>query len=422
MKTILIIAAFIMAWASAQSQSYFEDTVWTKKTDQSSGFYQVKFSNNDSIIVGHGNGMSQQPDTKFCLFYDSYSGEEINRIPGNREVFFFNNDLNFLKLNDARNVFEIFDTETFQIIDTLENDGTKLYPNYTLSNDESKLVCVKSGGLRTWDMESRRIINSKDFPTSDGLLNISTEQLAFNCYDSKILIGLAKTYQINNSPPQQVEIRECTIFDAITLDSIDNITAVNDYRLSKTCQYIAIKTGDKYEGVEIYDFNTKQLLHKLPVNGPSLRVLEFSPDDKYLVTNPNIMIWDVLTGENTYVYTSGSTNCLDVSHDGTYLFSSVGRYIYKWHARFGDTSTPKENQFSSLIYPNPTTGEVNINNVMLSGAKHPEIKVFDILGIEHPATVWHPSEEGNIRIDISSLSPGVYFVKIGSYLAKFVKM
>jgi len=32
------------------------------------------------------------------------------------------------------------------------------------------------------------------------------------------------------------------------------------------------------------------------------------------------------------------------------------------------------------------------------------------------------SSEGNVRLDISSLSPGVYFVKIGSYFAKFVKI
>jgi len=32
------------------------------------------------------------------------------------------------------------------------------------------------------------------------------------------------------------------------------------------------------------------------------------------------------------------------------------------------------------------------------------------------------SSEGNVRIDISSLSPGVYFVQVGDKMFKFVKM
>jgi len=410
-----LLLAVLLLPAVANAQSIKEDTVWTKKTDQYSGFYQVKFSNNDSIIVGHGYQMD--------LFYDASNGNEIARIPGRNEVFFFNNGANFVRLNDARNIFEIFDAKTFQVIDTLENDGTKLYPIYSLTNDESKLICVKLGGLRVWDIDSRKIIKDKEFDSEEGVIKIRIPQIQYTCNDEEILILIERTYKDNGTPPEEYYIIRLEKWDAHTFEKKDEFKNFFAFRLSKTCQYIAFKTGDPTYGVEIYDFNTKQLLRRLPVNGPSLRVLEFSPDDKYLITNPNIMIWDVPTGVNTYVYTSGSTNCLDVSHDGKYLVSSVGRHLYKWHSRFGPTNTIKnDNDIYSFLYPNPTTGEVSIS-IDNRTLKDAVIKVYDMGGqcvITLTPTLSLKGE--GVRIDVSDLPAGVYFVRVGGRMLKFVKM
>jgi len=85
-----------------------------------------------------------------------------------------------------------------------------------------------------------------------------------------------------------------------------------------------------------------------------------------------------------------------------------------------------KNGFS--INPNPSDDyiEIYLNNVILSEVKNPVI-VYDLLGI-----IWMDSRlrgndilvssEGNIRIDVSSLSPGVYFVSVGGRMYKFVKM
>jgi len=87
-------------------------------------------------------------------------------------------------------------------------------------------------------------------------------------------------------------------------------------------------------------------------------------------------------------------------------------------------SAEEENITTTTLSPNPATDYIEINNVMLSETKHPvlNVKLYDVLGIEHPATSWHPSKEGNIRLDISRLSPGVYFVSVGGRMYKFVKM
>jgi hypothetical protein len=80
------------------------------------------------------------------------------------------------------------------------------------------------------------------------------------------------------------------------------------------------------------------------------------------------------------------------------------------------------------ISPNPAGDYVEINNVILrSEATKDPVILYDLLGSKLMDSRLRGndifvSEEGNVRIDISSLSPGVYFVRIGSYFAKFVKM
>jgi len=80
-----------------------------------------------------------------------------------------------------------------------------------------------------------------------------------------------------------------------------------------------------------------------------------------------------------------------------------------------------------VISPNPATDYIEINHVILNEVKDPEIKVFDVLGIKYIDTRLRGndifvSSEGNIRIDVSSLPPGIYFLKIGSLVSKFVVM
>jgi len=54
------------------------------------------------------------------------------------------------------------------------------------------------------------------------------------------------------------------------------------------------------------------------------------------------------------------------------------------------------------------------------------VKVYDVLGnivLSSPAcSAGTPSEGGHIRIDISGLAAGVYFVRVGGKMYKFVKL
>jgi hypothetical protein len=62
---------------------------------------------------------------------------------------------------------------------------------------------------------------------------------------------------------------------------------------------------------------------------------------------------------------------------------------------------------------------------MLNEAKEPvlSVKVYDILGVcvlTHPLA---PSREGeSVRIDVSGFAKGVYFVRVGGKMYKFMKI
>jgi hypothetical protein len=84
----------------------------------------------------------------------------------------------------------------------------------------------------------------------------------------------------------------------------------------------------------------------------------------------------------------------------------------------------EDNLFSDKfeITPNPATDYID---VMLSGAKHPflSVKVYDVLGNVVDTPPGPLLIEGErIRLDVSGLAAGVYFVRVGGKMYKFVKL
>jgi hypothetical protein len=101
-------------------------------------------------------------------------------------------------------------------------------------------------------------------------------------------------------------------------------------------------------------------------------------------------------------------------------------YIYKYVPA---TSVSDNSENVLLISPNPATDYIEIatEGVILNGMQWSEesnsLFVYDVLGVcvlTHPLA---PSREGeSVRIDVSGLAAGVYFVRVGGRMYKFVKM
>jgi hypothetical protein len=425
-KRFLSIALLIIIWQIVPIKlvaltDYFKDTVWMRQADQYQGFYMVKFSNNDSIIVAHGYEMD--------LFFNTYSGEEIKRIDGNNEVFFIKNDQNFIRLNQARTRFEIFDSKSFLVVDSLESDGIKIldYSSASISYDQMFLTAPISHGFRVWDLTTKRIIKTKIYPQEINLVYYEVTTVAFNCDRTKIIGHLIKTYQDPSHPGDSryyTTYGNFTEYDFNSLEPQGNFINARYIILSSTCKYYAVSTNDPTYGVEIYDFNTKQLLQKLPLNGLNLTGIEFSPDDKYIVTSSEIKIWDLDSFKLVHYYQSGTANNFAISHNSKFIVSSTGNYLISWYGRFQTTPVVNISDTINLIYPNPSTGKVTIQFTQ-PDSEATSIILADMIGnpIQTLSNKFLESGNQSIELDVSSFSSGTYIIRVqNQHLSNIYKL
>jgi len=98
------------------------------------------------------------------------------------------------------------------------------------------------------------------------------------------------------------------------------------------------------------------------------------------------------------------------------------------------TNISNEFENSTLIYPNPASDYINItlpenmysNPTLKHGIDNvvENVQIFNMLGVEviHPVSYAATPQDGNVRIEISHLPVGVYYVRIGDKVEKFVKI
>jgi WD40 repeat protein len=163
-----IISLFAMLFLAFSNMSYMSyagdlanDTVWTKRTDELQGFYSLQFIKNDGIIVAQASG--------FTIFYDALNGEEIRRINGIHKALFFNEEKNFLRVNNDRNKIQIFNTDTYEVEYELINEDILVqeYAYFEITNDGRYLILPIINGIRVWDLQERKILNTKIFSSEN---------------------------------------------------------------------------------------------------------------------------------------------------------------------------------------------------------------------------------------------------------------
>jgi hypothetical protein len=68
------------------------------------------------------------------------------------------------------------------------------------------------------------------------------------------------------------------------------------------------------------------------------------------------------------------------------------------------------------LYPNPATSQLKIKNVQLKDVEN--VEIIDILGRVQQST--SVNQQSEIIIDVSHLAKGIYFIKIGNWIEKFL--
>ncbi|MBX3042320.1 MAG: T9SS type A sorting domain-containing protein [Ignavibacteriae bacterium] len=98
------------------------------------------------------------------------------------------------------------------------------------------------------------------------------------------------------------------------------------------------------------------------------------------------------------------------------------------------TGTPTTSVWESsedrgiVVSPNPASDFITISIPEINHRVNPmvdKVQIFDMLGLEvisTPSASQPPTGEGNLKIDVSHLPAGVYFIRIGNIVEKFVKI
>ncbi len=127
-------------------------------------------------------------------------------------------------------------------------------------------------------------------------------------------------------------------------------------------------------------------------------------------------VYTVNAGQHTF-YALGRT---DSSTPGSGIANIYGELMVKY---FPDVNTAVsevtdvKNEFD--VYPDPTQDKINIT--FKEGIPYDrQVRLFDMNG--HELRVNLQSESDDVRMDLSSLAPGIYFVRIGDGVKKVMKM
>lgn len=189
----------------------------------------------------------------------------------------------------------------------------------------------------------------------------------------------------------------------------------SSHNLIKT---ITVKLANNYDLLSIYLvsdklFNTDSKIEFL--------VKSRKPNDAY--TNLTIFNEDGIEGLTFEIV---DTYKLIKTVQNTYKLITVsqipvnnGKYEYKVYALDGTLDASQENLLNKSIiqYPNPTSGKLYLKNIEINNNKS-LIEVFTIDGKTVLKKTMNPNQN---FIDVSSLSNGVYYYKIGNYTNRFIK-
>ncbi|GEM_PF-3080841 len=319
------------------------------------------------------------------------------------------------------------------------------------------LVTSREGGIvrGSWLYSDN---NTKDIRCENNLIVALSEDDTTNGWGA---IGGVGNHSHNNAPP-------ITFTNNIIVSNFTNYSLKDSYGYSMNYLFInntfvkignrkdyytinsheghdskgAILIDSKFEGGAGYDkiymsqysndaFTVKWTLHILAPNGTVLTIknnsLESFNDTIRNNDKLDLVLTEFMQLKNNKQYKSPYTVLAKLN--GKKELKIFQLDTIRTIKFFDNTDIHSEYMNSnSFITPNPAGDYIEIDAksfVMLNEVKHPflNVKVYDILGVcvlTHPLA---PSREGeSVRLDVSGLAPGIYFVRMGGKMYKFVKM
>jgi WD40 repeat protein len=319
-------------------------------------------------------------------------------------------------------------------------DLKKAVSAIALSDDNTKLFATGyMMGFYYIDLKTDSIHYDFQDPYTILDLDPNLRTLALNSKaDKLILAGKKKSifvFNYNSDLDKYIKAYDF-IGDDNTNPAGDGIMQI---AFSNDDKYIYSSASDGY--THIFDAAKYTQTSKIGINPDSLKyypsTAALSKDNSVLVTGdiyPGLSIFDVKTGNKLWSQKfedlkNYRINSVTISADKNYMAfcSSEGTFgLFKINYQTSVEESVYNSQIS--ISPNPAKDYIEINLDAIA-AINPTlqrgvdegcvIQIFDMLGTVvasiHPMT-------GSHRMNIENLAPGIYFIKIGNRVEKFVKI
>ena len=157
----------------------------------------------------------------------------------------------------------------------------------------------------------------------------------------------------------------------------------------------------------------------------------YGTGDVILFTDDGGNNWEYITENISDKFIGYITSFKIINHNTSLFKASDKLYLLKRKT----TSVSEKSSSKLAIYPNPATDYITINIGRIGASSNENniwaspnasIEIYDVMGVlvaQTSSSVFNgqTGTSDPLRIDISNLSPGVYFVKIGDRVEKFVK-
>lgn len=201
------------------------------------------------------------------------------------------------------------------------------------------------------------------------------------------------------------------IYAGSIVNSVSGMDSVYIYKLSPQGNILWAKYLD-YDPVSLIYRNGKLYAAGNNTNWPDGRVAIIQIDPVTANTD-----WILTEGDSVM---TRSVDKLEIDSHGNFILASRVTGTGNWDAVLAKyagniTGVNKiEVTQNFTLYPNPTTGNIIINSTLTDG----EIKVYDVRG---SITGTYLLTSSTTSIDVSQLSSGIYYAKIGNRVKRFVK-
>jgi hypothetical protein len=460
----LLLAAVLLPLLFFTAQATEPDTIWTQRSNWACWFTP----NGTKIISEAGQCLDVtdghviwdnpyiQPDgyfTKDSLYFYAYNYQKYRISDGT--------------LYDPSYVNPEFTTWPSEFADTAGSWSIPSSSNLVMTDDENIFYCTYEQDLYhpltneylrniallcKYDRSLDSIVAYKPIVINgdtNNKFNPSYDIIGFSKTTNNVLIRFFRKHKIYSTV--EVVYRQ---FNATTLDSVSEFVYDQEkwgteraMKLSYNGKYLALGTtrGESMLGwIIIYDLTTNSIYKRFLERdssevGQEIQLIAFSRNDSFLVTTggynylSKTRTWDFHNSTliHTYEteYTAGES--IDVSPDNTKIIAPALGRTSLLRARWTpvtSTDEPNEDSETMILYPNPAKNYIEILSPPLERGSGgvASVYIFDVLGMEitTPSLRDTPPYQGGekVRIDVSHLSPGVYFVRVGNMVRKFVKI